>query len=139
LYKRCSFLLQRPIVSTLVFFAVQAFSYWAVYAPIFAYGIKASQPFRATAIAALLTAVVAVVWVWRGMGASEWGILTTVAVWAVVAGAVSFCLGFYGPIIFAPGANQGPLLGIFITGPLGFIMGGICGLTLWHRAKVSAI
>ena len=29
---------------------------------------------------------------------------------------------------FTPDANQGPLLGIFITGPLGFILGGIGGL-----------
>lgn len=37
-------------------------------------------------------------------------------------------LGFIGPIIFAPGANQGPLLGIFITGPPGFMAGLIWGL-----------
>jgi hypothetical protein len=29
-------------------------------------------------------------------------------------------------MIFAPDANQGPLLGLFITGPLGFLAGG-CG------------
>jgi len=26
-------------------------------------------------------------------------------------------------MLIAPGANQGPLLGIFITGPLGFLAG----------------
>ena len=29
------------------------------------------------------------------------------------------------------GANQGPLLGIFITGPLGFILGAIGGSVYW--------
>jgi hypothetical protein len=32
-------------------------------------------------------------------------------------------------MVFKPEANQGPLLGIFITGPLGFVVGlgyGIC-------------
>ena len=42
-------------------------------------------------------------------------------------GAVGFCGGFFGTMILTPEANQGPLLGIFITGPLGFIGGGILG------------
>jgi hypothetical protein len=40
-----------------------------------------------------------------------------------VVGAVGFAGGFFGPILLTPEANQGPLLGIFITGPLGFIAG----------------
>ena len=38
-----------------------------------------------------------------------------------------FAGGFFGPILLTPGANQGPLLGIFITGPIGFAVGGILG------------
>src|SRR5688572_33441777 len=34
-------------------------------------------------------------------------------------GFVSFLVGFVGPIILAPDANQGPLLGIIYTGPIG--------------------
>jgi hypothetical protein len=49
------------------------------------------------------------------------------AIGAVVLGGVAFALGFFGPMIFAPEANQGPMLGIFITGPLGFLFGGIAG------------
>jgi hypothetical protein len=30
-------------------------------------------------------------------------------------------------MIFTPGANQGPLLGLFITGPLGFVAGAVGG------------
>jgi hypothetical protein len=37
-------------------------------------------------------------------------------------------VGFFGPMIFSPQANQGPLLGLFITGPLGFVAGGVAGL-----------
>ena len=118
------------IVSALVFMAVQAFSYWAVYAQIFPFGVASSLP-------ALLTAVAAAVWVWRGMGAAEWGILTTAAIWAVVTGALGFCVGFYGAMIAAPGANQGPLAG-FVFGPLGFIAGGICG-ALWHKVKAAVM
>jgi hypothetical protein len=36
-------------------------------------------------------------------------------------------LGFVGPMIFAPSANQGPMLGIFITGPGGALLGGLAG------------
>jgi hypothetical protein len=46
-------------------------------------------------------------------------------------GGVGFAGGFFGPIIFMPGANQGPLLGIFITGPLGFILGAVGGAIYW--------
>ena len=42
---------------------------------------------------------------------------------AVILGAIAFAVGFFGPIIWAPDANQGPLLGIFITGPIGFFVG----------------
>jgi hypothetical protein len=48
--------------------------------------------------------------------------------WAGIVGAVGFSVGFFGPMIFSPQANQGPLLGLFITGPLGFVAGGVAGL-----------
>jgi hypothetical protein len=47
--------------------------------------------------------------------------------WGLVVGGVGFALGFFGPMIFAPDANQGPMLGIFITGPLGFLVGLVVG------------
>lgn len=42
---------------------------------------------------------------------------------ALFVGALAFAIGFFGPIVFTPDANQGPLLGIFITGPLGLLVG----------------
>jgi hypothetical protein len=44
-----------------------------------------------------------------------------------IVGGISFALGFMGPIIFTPESNQGPLLGIFLTGPLGFVLGAVIG------------
>ena len=41
-------------------------------------------------------------------------------------GSVAFAAGFIGPMIIAP-SNQGPLLGIVVTGPLGFVLGAIAG------------
>jgi hypothetical protein len=43
--------------------------------------------------------------------------------WILIVGAVGFAAGFFGPITFNPDANQGPLLGIFITGPAGALLG----------------
>ena len=43
-------------------------------------------------------------------------------------GGIGFAGGFFGPIIFHPDANQGPLLGIFITGPAGFVIGLVYGV-----------
>jgi hypothetical protein len=47
---------------------------------------------------------------------------------AFALGAVSFLAGFAGPILLSPDSPQGPLLGIFITGPLGFVVGAVIGL-----------
>jgi hypothetical protein len=56
--------------------------------------------------------------------------------WGLLVGGVGFALGFVGPIIVVPQANQGPLLGIFVTGPLGFLAGVAWGAfrALVHRA-----
>jgi len=49
------------------------------------------------------------------------------ATWALTFGIVGFLSGFIGPMIFNPSANQGPMLGIFITGPAAFVVGGLFG------------
>ena len=50
----------------------------------------------------------------------------------VILGGIGFAAGFFGPIVFTPDANQGPLLGIFITGPLGFVLGSAAGCLYAH-------
>jgi hypothetical protein len=66
--------------------------------------------------------------VWRRTeSAAEGGVLAMTFGGALVVGAVGFVGGFFGPMIFVPEANQGPLLGLLITGPLGFVAGGIGG------------
>lgn len=54
----------------------------------------------------------------------------------VILGVIGFAAGFFGPIILQPSANQGPLLGIFITGPLGFTLGTVIG---WIYARISGL
>jgi hypothetical protein len=48
-------------------------------------------------------------------------------------GIIGFVLGFVGPIILTPEANQGPMLGIYITGPWGFVIGLIGGAIMAMR------
>jgi hypothetical protein len=50
----------------------------------------------------------------------------------IVLGGIGLVAGFFGPLILAPQCNLGPLLGIFTTGPLGFVLGAIIG---WIRAS----
>jgi len=57
--------------------------------------------------------------------------------WFLILGAVGFCAGFFGPLTFVPEANQGPLVGILLTGPGGFLLGVIC-LVVAKIAKISA-
>ena len=51
---------------------------------------------------------------------------TRILIWALCVGAVSFAAGFFGPIFFS-NSNLGPLLGIFVTGPLGALVGAVIG------------
>lgn len=55
----------------------------------------------------------------------------TVARWctgtAAVMGGVGFLAGFVGPMLLRPDSPQGPLLGIFFTGPLGAVAGAALG------------
>lgn len=58
---------------------------------------------------------------------------------AIIVGFVGFCAGFFGPILVNPDANQGPLVGIFLTGPGGVVGGLILGLLfrLLHLGAVT--
>lgn len=49
-------------------------------------------------------------------------------------GFLGFLLGFFGPIALEPGSAQGPLLGIFISGPLG-ALAGVFVSWVWFYVK----
>ena len=56
--------------------------------------------------------------------------------WILIPALVGFAAGFFGPLVFNPEANQGPLLGIFITGPAGFFL-GLLLLAIFRILRVS--
>jgi len=73
--------------------------------------------------------------VWRATESSNAGsLLHSILGGALVVGGISFAVGFFGPMILTPEANQGPLLGLLITGPLGFIFGGLGGF-VWGLTR----
>ena len=76
-------------------------------------------------IASLLCAITVGRFVRRRMAAPYQSLLSHMVRGAFIVGGIGFVGGFFGPMIFAPGANQRPLLGLLITGPLGFLIGGL--------------
>jgi hypothetical protein len=71
--------------------------------------------------------------VWKTVSGRKIGAGFAVLSGALIFGGLGFSIGFLGPLIFAPDANQGPMLGIFITGPLGCVVGAISGYIYWSR------
>jgi hypothetical protein len=57
---------------------------------------------------------------------------------ALLTGAVGFVGGFFGPMLLSSDSPQGPMLGIFITGPLGVVLGAIGGVVYWVARKNAA-
>lgn len=76
-------------------------------------------------------------WVWRALDASgshpgggPSGVAAGALTGALLLGGIGFIGGFFGPMLLAPEANQGPLLGLFITGPGGVVVGAVAGALL---------
>ena len=70
-------------------------------------------------------------YVWQHSASLSQGLASSVVMGALVTGGIGFTAGFFGPMILAPGANQGPLLGFF-TGPLGVLAGAVGGGIYWR-------
>ncbi|HEX2452003.1 MAG TPA: hypothetical protein VHJ69_12710 [Gemmatimonadales bacterium] len=65
-----------------------------------------------------------------------WWFSHRVGLYGVTLGAIGFALGFFGPMLLAPTSGNGPLLGIFITGPVGFLAGACWGIWKeWERRR----
>ena len=58
----------------------------------------------------------------------------TIFTTAAITGGVAFVARYIGPILFSD-SNLGPLLGIFVTGPLGFLLGILIGVLISARQK----
>jgi hypothetical protein len=124
----------RSFICFIIFTATNFFSYWLLFVHI--------MPESAMGLAGILSLALglcAAVFIWRRTGAVQAGLLSAIFNGAVILGSIGFVGGFFGPMLIEPGANQGPLLGLFITGPLGFLFGAVFGAVRWFwrcgRAK----
>ncbi|HEU4436396.1 MAG TPA: multidrug ABC transporter permease [candidate division Zixibacteria bacterium] len=123
----------RFVITAIVFVAAFFFIYWVPLSLIpYVHELGISY------FISLGCAAFAAWYVWRKSASADAGLVQCVIYGAFIIGGISFCAGFFGPMIFAPGANQGPMLGLFITGPLGFLAGGIGGFVYWLVKKKRA-
>ena len=114
----------RIVVSAIVMVATYYFIYWTTLAFI-------PIPWGIAAVISYACAMAAGWYSWTRTASLNSSLTRSVGYWAMVIGAIGFIGGFFGPMVFAPDANQGPLLGILITGPVGVLIGGIGGLVHW--------
>jgi hypothetical protein len=120
----------RVLITFVVAVAAYFFMFWVPFAL-----IPLKGQWWIGSLVSLLCAIAVGRYVWAKSESVPDKLATSVAYGALVTGGIGFSAGFFGPIIFNPSANQGPLLGIFITGPLGFLLGGIGGFVYWLVKK----
>lgn len=82
-------------------------------------------------IISLCIALFAGWFIWKKTANQVRGLVTVISISAMSVGSLGFIFGFFDPIIFVPESNQGPLLGLFITGPLGVLLGVFIGWIYW--------
>ena len=116
----------RVLVVLVVILAMYFFAYWGSVAL-----IRFDGPDWIRPVACLLFAGSVGWFVWRKLSDGD---LSNILLGAVLFGSIGFVGGFFGPMLLTPQANLGPLLGIFITGPLGLVLGAIGGL-IYSRAR----
>ncbi len=117
----------RIILLIIIVLAVYYFVYWVPFSL-----ITIGEKYWIQNIVAAIAALVIGWFIWNStkQGYPK-GLASSVFTSAFIIGGIGFIGGFFGPIIFSPSSNQGPLLGIFITGPLGFLLGALGGLVYW--------
>jgi hypothetical protein len=122
----------RAALAFIVFASVFLFVYWVPFSLI------ENRVEWIASMGSLVVALAAAGFVWKATASQAGGFVRDVMYGALVVGGVGFAGGFFGPMILTPGANQGPLLGLFITGPLGAIVGAIGGFIYWLTRRGSA-
>jgi len=82
--------------------------------------------------------VVVGLYVWRTSASISHGPVSFAGVGAVVLGGLGCLVDFLGPMLLVPDGNQGPLLGIFITGPAGAVIGAAGGWFFGRARRLQA-
>ena len=128
----------RLVVTIISSVSTLYFAFWMGGALVSSVGL----PPMISLMGALPAAIAVARFVWTRTAAFQPGLKTSILLGALGTGGIGFSAGFFGPIFFMPDANQGPLLGLFITGPLGFVLGALGGGAHWlawgRRAKATS-
>ncbi len=119
----------RGFVTILVCATAYFAALWLLIIP---FVIPQGMPHRTGIVPSLVIAIGVSYWVWRVTGFLSTELVKAMLTGSLAIGGVGFVGGFLGPLIVSPESNQGPLLGIFITGPLGLIFGAIAGGLYWY-------
>jgi hypothetical protein len=125
----------RTILTVIAAVATYHFVFWLPCSLIF----PLDRPSWLPALLSLACAIAVARYTWRYTASDHPGFALSVGVGAVIVGSIGFVGGFFGPLIFAPDANQGPMLGIFITGPLGALVGGVGGGIYWSMKRGTKV
>lgn len=119
-------LLARCVLALIGFIAGWFISYWVYFA---GYDL-AGSPFLGRGMPFLIGVAVAI-FILAATEHLRHGLLSSTVLGAVGLGSIGFVAGFFGPMILDPGGNQWPLLGLLMTGPGGFLLGGPLGALWW--------
>jgi len=112
------------ILRTMLAVAIAWLAYQLIYQIVFAFFPVFSRTTEQAI--ALVCGLCAGAMTWYASAANGGRNLRAMLRTGLISGAVCFGLGFFGPMLLAPGANQGPLLG-FVIGPIGFCIGIVTG------------
>jgi hypothetical protein len=111
--------------------ATYYFVFWFGGVALFSTRLSQEIVFAASIIGGLAAATVSAWYVWTRTQLPQTRFATSVLLGALLTGSVAFSAGFFGPIVLTPHWNQGPMLGLFITGPLGVVLGSVGGAIYW--------
>jgi len=114
----------------LTFFTVVASYYFIYWVPFSLIPGARNIEFIPSVVSLLISFTIGY-FVWKKMGSISNSLAKYILMGGIITGSIGFILGFFGPIILTPSSNLGPLLGIFFTGPLGFLIGLIVGGIYW--------
>ncbi len=112
----------RVLVSSVVVLATYYFVYWVPFSLIPLNGQR-----WIASVVSLFCGIGAGWFVWSRARSVAGTLISSVFYGAILLGAIGFSAGFFGPMFFST-SNLGPLLGIFVTGPVGALAGALWGM-----------
>jgi hypothetical protein len=68
---------------------------------------------------------------WRLPETTFGDLLHATGIGAAAIGGICLVLGMVIPMIIHPGSNIAPVIGLLYTGPIGAVVGALCGATRW--------